>query len=103
MTRLSLRNNQLKFKTSGKVPIILDEFVEYAPIYKRKPENFNMSPAGLANTRISTYHTPKISPITASREESRCQPGHAATLQKEARRCRGIYEVTHLSPFKGVC
>jgi hypothetical protein len=26
------RNNRLKFKAAGKLPIILDEFIEYAPI-----------------------------------------------------------------------
>jgi hypothetical protein len=29
MNRLSLKNNQLKFKIVGKLPIILEEFVEY--------------------------------------------------------------------------
>ena len=32
MNRLSLRNNQLKFKIAGKLPIILEEFIEYTPI-----------------------------------------------------------------------
>ena len=32
MNRLSLRNNRLKFKTAGKLPIILEESVEYTPI-----------------------------------------------------------------------
>ena len=32
MNRLSLRNNRLKFKTAGKLPIILEEFIEYTPI-----------------------------------------------------------------------
>ena len=27
--RLSLRNNRLKLKTAGKLPIVLDEFIEY--------------------------------------------------------------------------
>ena len=31
MTWLSLRNNRLKFKTAGKLPIILEEFIEYTP------------------------------------------------------------------------
>ena len=32
MNRLRLRNNRLKFKTSGKLPIILEEFIEeYTP------------------------------------------------------------------------
>ena len=30
--RLSLRNNRLKFKTAGKLPIILEEFIEYTPV-----------------------------------------------------------------------
>ena len=25
-------NNRLKFKTAGKIPIILEEFIEYTPI-----------------------------------------------------------------------
>jgi hypothetical protein len=29
MNRLSLRNIRLKFKTSGKLPLILEEFKEY--------------------------------------------------------------------------
>ena len=32
MNRLSLRNNRLKFKTAGKLLIILEEFIEYTPI-----------------------------------------------------------------------
>ena len=32
MNRLSLRNNRYKFKTSGKLPIILEEMIEYTPI-----------------------------------------------------------------------
>ena len=30
MNKSSLRNNRLKFKTSGELPIILEEYVEYA-------------------------------------------------------------------------
>ena len=30
--RLSLRNNRLKFKTAGKLPVILEEFIAYTPI-----------------------------------------------------------------------
>ena len=29
MNRLSLRNNRLNFKTAGKLPIVLEEFIEY--------------------------------------------------------------------------
>ena len=32
MKRLSLRNNQLKYETSGELPIILEKFIEYTPI-----------------------------------------------------------------------
>ena len=32
MNRLSLKNNRLKFKTAGKLPIVLEEFIEYTPI-----------------------------------------------------------------------
>ena len=36
MNRLSLRNNRLKFKTAGKLPIGLEESIEYTPIYWRE-------------------------------------------------------------------
>jgi hypothetical protein len=29
---LSLSNNRLEFKTAGKLPIILEELIEYTPI-----------------------------------------------------------------------
>ena len=29
---VEFENNRLKFKTAGKLPIILEEFVEYTPI-----------------------------------------------------------------------
>ena len=32
MNQLSLRNNRLKFKTAGKLLIVLEESIEYAPI-----------------------------------------------------------------------
>jgi hypothetical protein len=32
MNRLSLRNNLLKFKTAGKVLVIVEEFILYTPI-----------------------------------------------------------------------
>ena len=65
MNWLSLRNNRLKFKTAGKLPIILEEFIEeYNQFSKGKPNDVNMKPVGLANTRISTIYAQKISPIT---------------------------------------
>ena len=36
MNQLSLRNNRLKFETSGQSPIISEEFIEYIRIWKRK-------------------------------------------------------------------
>ena len=32
MNRLSLRNDRLKFKTTGKLPIMFEEFIEHTPI-----------------------------------------------------------------------
>ena len=32
MNRLSLKNNRLKMKTAEKLPLILEEFIEYTPI-----------------------------------------------------------------------
>ena len=41
-TKLSLRNNQLKFKTSGKLPIILEESMKYISHEKENPEDRNI-------------------------------------------------------------
>jgi hypothetical protein len=32
MNRLNLKNNRLNFNTAGNLPIILEKFIEYAPI-----------------------------------------------------------------------
>ena len=42
MNRLSLRNNQLKFKTPGKLPILSEEYIEYIQFNIAKPEDVNM-------------------------------------------------------------
>jgi hypothetical protein len=43
MNRSSLRNNWLKFKIAGKLPLILEEFIEeYTHFNKGKPEDVNM-------------------------------------------------------------
>jgi len=42
MDRLGLKNNQLKFKTAGKSPIVLEEFIKYTPFHKGTPEDVNM-------------------------------------------------------------
>ena len=42
MNRLSLRNNQLKFKTLGKSPINLEETMEYTSNNKENSKNDNM-------------------------------------------------------------
>ena len=42
MNRLSLRNNQLKFKIARKLLIILEESIEYSHFIKGKPEYVNM-------------------------------------------------------------
>ena len=41
MNCLSLRNNRLKFRASGKLPIILEEFIEYTPILIKKNQNMS--------------------------------------------------------------
>jgi hypothetical protein len=38
---VELRNNRLKFKTSGELPIILEESMEYTHINKEKLKDFN--------------------------------------------------------------
>ena len=45
MNRLSLRNNRLKFKGAGKLPSILEAFIEYGTLpqfNKGRPEDVNM-------------------------------------------------------------
>ena len=51
MNRLSLSNNRLKFKTSGKLSIILEEAMEYT---SSDWSETGRSHVGLGNTRILT-------------------------------------------------
>ena len=51
MNWLSLRVNLLEFsKTTGKLPILLEESMEY--IDEERPKNVRIEPVGLGNTRI---------------------------------------------------
>jgi len=56
MNRLSLRNKWWKFKTAGKLPNILGEFIQYPPppFNKGNQRMSTCKPVGLAKTRIST-------------------------------------------------
>ena len=54
MNQLSLRNNRLKFKIAGKVPLILEEFIEYTPRLSQKTGGCQHVTYGLANNRVST-------------------------------------------------
>ena len=61
MNRLSLRNNRLKFETSGELPITLKEFVDSIPqMNKAKLEDVNMLPAGFRITRILTDYAQNL-------------------------------------------
>ena len=42
MNRLSLRNNWLKSKTAGKLPIVLEESIEYTQFHEGEVEDVNM-------------------------------------------------------------
>jgi hypothetical protein len=42
MNKLSLRNNRLKFKIARKLPITLEESIEYTQINEGKLEDVNM-------------------------------------------------------------
>ena len=62
MNRSSLRNNRLKFKASRKLPVILDESMEFTSNeYQKKLEDVNVLPIGLGNTRFANRLCPKIS------------------------------------------
>ena len=43
MNRLSLRRNQLTFKNGGKLPIILEEIIEYTMVTKYEVQKYNIS------------------------------------------------------------
>jgi len=69
MYRLSLRNNRLKFKTAGKLPIISEEFIEYTPISSNIGKTEDVSTCNwldLQTLGSQPIICPKISPITAS-------------------------------------
>ena len=67
MNRLSLTNNQLKFKSSGKVPIVLEEYVWNIPqIDKDEPE-------ACSRLDLETLGTSKIRPKKL--------PGHCRDLR----------------------
>jgi hypothetical protein len=61
MNRLSLRNNQLKFKTARKLPIILEESTEYTQFNKGKAEHVHSNRLDL-QTLGSRLIMPKKSP-----------------------------------------
>ena len=42
MNLLSSRNNRLKLKTLGRLPVILDESMEYTSNYNEDPKDDNM-------------------------------------------------------------
>ena len=63
---LGLRKNWLKLKTSGKLPISLEESMEYTRIWYEKP---NIWPVGLGNIRILIDYARKISPNTVTNND----------------------------------
>ena len=69
MNRLSLRNNWLKFKTSGKLPIISRGIYEIRlKLVKKNGKLTTCNRLGFGNTRISTNYAQK-SPRTLFRRE----------------------------------
>ena len=65
MNQLSLRNNRLKFKSAGKSPVIIEEFIEYTPIQERKTRRMSTcNQLDLQITLGSQPVMPKISRIT---------------------------------------
>ena len=60
--RLSLRNNRLKLKTTGKLPIVLEEFIEYTQIKKRISTGYaQKSPRTLSQT--SFHESPNLTQL----------------------------------------
>ena len=85
MNRLSLRNNRLNFKTVGKLPVILEEFIEYTPISIK--ENRRMSTCNLLD--LQTLGSQPIMPkklsdhcsyinslVRIPRQENLCRPSY---------------------------
>jgi hypothetical protein len=52
MNRWSLRNNRLKLETSGGLPVILEEFIEYAS--NKLKQNWKMSTCKPVGFRITS-------------------------------------------------
>jgi hypothetical protein len=57
----------LKFKTPRKLPIILEESMEYTCMSEENLKDHNMEPFGLGNARVLTNYASKISPVTRVR------------------------------------
>ena len=49
----------LKFKTWGKISIVLDEFVQYTAINKKSLRSQHVELVGLENTMVLTNYAPK--------------------------------------------
>ena len=64
MNWLSLRNNGLKFKTAGKLPIILEEFSEYTPHFIKETGGCRHVNGCTCKHYYLNWLCPKISPIT---------------------------------------
>jgi hypothetical protein len=67
MNRLRWRNSRLKFKTAGKSPILLEEFIEYTPILWRETGGCQHVTGWTCKHSDLNWLCPKISPITDQR------------------------------------
>ena len=64
MSQLSLRNNRLRFKNSGELPITLEEFMEYTSNSFRKTDGYPHVTGWTCKHLDLNRLSPKISPIT---------------------------------------
>ena len=70
MNQLSLRNNQLKFKTWGKLPIVLEEYREYTSNDERRTERsqprnrLDLDMSGTRDTKILEHELIKLKRVS---------------------------------------
>ena len=111
MNRLSLRNNRLKFKTAGKLPIVSEEFKEHTPILMK--QNRRMSTCNRLD--LQTLGSQPIIPINIPDHCSRFQEIYRSFQKKlwnvpqideeRTERCRYVtawtskyWDLDHLCP-----
>ena len=89
MNRLSLKNDRLKFKTIGKLPIILEECIEYTPIVMKE------------NRRMSTCNRLDLITLGSQPVMPKNLPDHWTKYHKPYRPTKGLHKTFKWSSTLG--